>query len=213
MSFELARYRMVRDQLARRGVVDERVLGVMGRVARERFVDPVLHEAAYADRPLPIGEDQTISQPFMVAAMTEALELRPADRVLEIGTGCGYHTAILAELATAVYSVERIDVLARGAECRLEVLGYRRVHIRIGDGTLGWPAEAPFDAIVVSAGSPGIPRPLVEQLGLGGRLVFPMGDRELQTLVRIRKTEGSLREDCLGDCRFVRLVGQYGWEQ
>jgi protein-L-isoaspartate(D-aspartate) O-methyltransferase len=204
---------MVREQIAARGVRDARVLAAMGRVPRECFVDARLGAAAYDDKPLPIGTEQTISQPYMVGAMTEALELGTATRVLEIGTGCGYQTAVLAELGATVFSIERHAALAEAAGRRLEDLGYRSVRIRTGDGTLGWPEEAPFDAVLVTAGSPGIPRPLVAQLAVGGRLVFPMGDEELQTLVRIRKNEDGLQEDCLGECRFVPLVGRYGWDR
>lgn len=213
MSFDEARRRMVREQIAARGVRDARVLAAMGRVPRECFVDARLGAAAYDDKPLPIGTEQTISQPYMVGAMTEALELGTATRVLEIGTGCGYQTAVLAELGATVFSIERHAALAEAAGRRLEDLGYRSVRIRTGDGTLGWPEEAPFDAVLVTAGSPGIPRPLVAQLAVGGRLVFPMGDEELQTLVRIRKNEDGLQEDCLGECRFVPLVGRYGWDR
>jgi protein-L-isoaspartate(D-aspartate) O-methyltransferase len=213
VNFERARARMLDEQLVARGISDPRVLAAMARVERHRFVDEALQTRAYDDRPLPIGEHQTISQPLMVALMTQALELEGHERVLEIGTGCGYQTAVLAELAANVFSIERISSLAAAARRLLDRLGYHRIAIRIGDGTLGWAEEAPFDAIVVTAGSPQVPRPLIAQLTAQGRLVFPIGEEELQTLVRIRKNEGGLHEEYFGDCRFVKLVGRYGWER
>jgi protein-L-isoaspartate(D-aspartate) O-methyltransferase len=213
VTFDRARQSMVEEQLAGRGISDARVLEAMRRVERHRFIDVALRDAAYEDKPLPIGAEQTISQPFMVALMTEALELRGRERVLEIGTGCGYQTAILGELAEQVFSIERLETLAATARATLGSLGYTDISIRVGDGTLGWPEEAPFDAILVTAGTPVIPRPLIEQLAPGGRLVFPMGEEELQTLIRIRKKEDGLQEEYLGECRFVPLVGRYGWER
>lgn len=213
MNFERARARMVEEQLVSRGISDPLVLAAMARVERHRFVDEALQVRAYEDKPLPIGARQTISQPFMVGLMTQALELRGTERVLEIGTGCGYQTAVLAELAATVFSIERISTLAAAARQLLDRLGYYNVVIRVGDGTLGWAEDAPFDAIMVSAGTPQVPRPLVAQLCNGGRLVFPIGEEELQTLVRIRKEETGLREEYFGDCRFVKLVGRYGWER
>jgi protein-L-isoaspartate(D-aspartate) O-methyltransferase len=185
----------------------------VSKVERHRFVAEALQARAYDDKPLPIGERQTISQPYMVGLMTEALELRDGDRVLEVGTGCGYQTAVLAELAATIYTIERLAPLASMARQILDASGYANVVSRVGDGTLGWPDEAPFDAIIVTAGTPQVPRPLVNQLALGGRLVFPIGEEELQTLVRIRKEEAGLREEYFGDCRFVKLVGRYGWRQ
>lgn len=213
MNYERARARMVEEQLVGRGIADPRVLAAMARVERHRFVDEALEVRAYDDKPLPIGARQTISQPFMVGLMTEALALRGTERVLEIGTGCGYQTAVLAELVANVFSVERISSLAASARQLLDRLGYYNVAIRVGDGTLGWSDEAPFDAIVVTAGTPQVPRPLIGQLAEGGRLVFPIGEEELQTLVRIRKEGARLREEYFGDCRFVKLVGRYGWER
>lgn len=213
MNFARARERMVEQQLVNRGVDDVRVLAAVAKVERHRFVAEALQSRAYDDKPLPIGERQTISQPYMVGLMTEALELDPDDRVLEIGTGCGYQTAVLAELAATVYTIERLAALASKARQTLDALGYTNVVARVGDGSLGWPDEAPFDAILVTAGTPRVPRPLVAQLALGGRLVFPIGEEELQTLVRIRKEEAGLREEYFGDCRFVKLVGRYGWRQ
>ena len=213
MNFERARERMVEEQLVNRGISDLPVLAVLSKVERHRFVAEALRVRAYDDKPLPIGERQTISQPYMVGLMTQALELRGHERVLEIGTGCGYQTAVLAELAATVYTVERLAVLAAAARATLDAFGYTNVVTRVGDGSLGWAEEGPFDAILVTAGSPQVPRPLVAQLGMGGRLVFPIGEEELQTLVRIRKEAEGLQEDGFGDCRFVKLVGRYGWRR
>jgi len=211
MNFARARERMVEEQLVNRGVSDLRVLAAVSRVERHRFVAEALQMRAYDDKPLPIGEHQTISQPYMVGLMTQALELRGHERVLEIGTGCGYQTAVLAELAATVYTVERLAVLAAAARVTLEAFGYTNVVTRVGDGSLGWADAGPFDAILVTAGTPQVPRPLLAQLAMKGRLVFPVGEEELQTLVRIRKEEEGLHEEYLGDCRFVKLVGRYGW--
>jgi len=206
------RSRMVDTQIEARGVGDPRVLAAMRRVPRHLFVPQGLWDQSYNDYPLPIGEDQTISQPYIVALMTEALELRETDKVLEIGTGSGYQAAILAELAAEVYSLDRLASLAETARKVLESLGYKNLHLRAGDGTLGWPEDAPFDAILVTAGAPQVPRPLVEQLALGGRLVIPVGDRFSQTLTRVRKTKDGVKYDYLGGCRFVKLIGKYGWQ-
>lgn len=213
MSFARARERMIEQQLVNRGINDLRVLAAVSKVERHRFVAEALQARAYEDKALPIGERQTISQPYMVGLMTEALQLHESDRVLEVGTGCGYQTAVLAEIAATVYTIERLAPLASMARQTLDASGYTNVVARVGDGTLGWPDEAPFDAIIVAAGAPRVPRPLVAQLAIGGRLVFPIGEEELQTLVRIRKEEAGLREEYLGDCRFVKLVGRYGWRQ
>ena len=210
--FAAVRRRMVDTQIEARGVSDPLVLEAMRRVPRHRFVPQGLWDQAYNDYPLPIGEDQTISQPYIVALMTEALELRSTDRVLEIGTGSGYQAAVLAELAAEVYSIDRLASLAENAKKVLAVLSYKNFHVRVGDGTLGWPEEAPFEAILVTAGAHQVPRPLVEQLALGGRLVIPVGDRFSQTLTRIRKTKEGLKYDYMGGCRFVRLIGEYGWK-
>jgi protein-L-isoaspartate(D-aspartate) O-methyltransferase len=207
-----ARQLMVETQIRRRGVLDPRVLAAMSKVPRYRFVPRHLWEQAYSDYPLPIGEDQTISQPYIVALMTEALELTGQEKVLELGTGSGYQAAILAELAAQVYTIERIPSLARAAEQVLASLGYTNVQVIVADGTLGWPGEAPFDAILVTAGSPQVPPPLVEQLAIGGRLVIPVGDRYTQTLTRVRRTPEGLKHEYLGGCRFVKLIGRHGWE-
>jgi protein-L-isoaspartate(D-aspartate) O-methyltransferase len=209
-----ARARMIAEQLEGRGFSDQAVLEAMRRVPRHLFVEPGLRERAYEDTPLPIGDRQTISQPYMVALMTEALELRGGERVLEIGTGSGYQAAVLAELGARVVTIERLPALAERARAVLAALGYgERVMVEVGDGSLGFPAGAPYDAILVTAGAPQIPRPLVDQLTVGGRLVLPMGDDDVQTLVRIRRTAHGLEEDCLGDCRFVKLIGSFGWEE
>jgi len=206
------RKRMVEEQLLTRDIHDSRVLAAMTKVPRHRFVPDVLRSRAYEDNPLPIGEHQTISQPYIVALMAQALELKGDESVLEIGTGCGYAAAILAELCATVYSIEMIEELAARARALLTSLGYHNIYSQVGDGTLGWEERAPYDGIIVSACGPQIPRPLVEQLKPDGRLVFPMGEEEFQTLVRIRRTNSGLREEYLGDCRFVKLKGSYGWE-
>lgn len=206
------RLRMVKTQIEARGIKDFRVLEAMRRVPRHLFVDEDVRDQAYGDFPLPIGEEQTISQPYIVALMTEALELRDGDVVLEIGTGSGYQAAILAELTRMVYSIERFPRLVERARRVLAELGYDNVEIKQGDGTLGWPEKGPFDAIIVTAGAPRIPQPLIEQLKVGGRLVIPIGDRYNQDLIKVLKTEKGHKEKNLGGCRFVNLVGRYGWE-
>ncbi len=210
-----ARERMVRRHLVGRGIRDRAVLEAMRTVAREAFLPPELAEFAYEDAPLPIPEEQTISQPFIVALMTEALALRPTDRVLEIGTGSGYAAAILARVARQVYTVERHATLADVAAARFRDLGFDNVRVLHGDGTLGWPEHAPYDAIVVTAGGPHVPDALVAQLAVGGRLVIPVGeDRTLQTLVRLRRqADGRVRREELGGVRFVPLVGAGGWAE
>jgi len=211
MEFAIPRERMVTEQLARRGIRDERVLRAMGKVPRHLFVDEALAGRAYGDYPLPIGERQTISQPYMVALMTEALELVGHERVLEIGTGSGYQTAVLAELCSKVYSVERIKSLADRAVRTLDSLGYYNVLIRVGDGSLGWREEAPFDAILVTAGAPAVPGALVEQLAPKGRLAVPVGDAYGQTLRKGVKELDGMRWADLGGCIFVKLIGEQGW--
>ena len=203
---------MVARDLAGRGIRDAAVLAVMGEVPRERFVEPCLVEAAYDDCALPIDADQTISQPYIVALMTEALELRPTDRVLEIGTGSGYAAAVLGRIAAQVWTVERHQCLATQATGRLADLGLDNVNVVVGDGTLGWPEAAPYDAIVVTAGGPTIPEALLDQLADGGRLVMPVGaDQHDQELERVRRHGADLRTEPLGPVRFVPLVGEQGW--
>jgi protein-L-isoaspartate(D-aspartate) O-methyltransferase len=211
MEFAIPRERMVTEQLARRGVRDTRVLRAMGKVPRHCFVDEALSGRAYGDYPLPIGERQTISQPYMVALMTEALELVGHERVLEIGTGSGYQTAILAELCSKVYSIERIKPLADRAIRMLDSLGYYNVLVRVGDGSLGWREEAPFDAILVTAAAPTVPEALVEQLSPKGRLVVPAGDAYSQELRKGVKEDEGMRWTDLGGCVFVKLIGDQGW--
>jgi protein-L-isoaspartate(D-aspartate) O-methyltransferase len=208
---ERARLRMVDEQLAARGIKDRRVLSAMGRVPRHLFVEEALRDSAYGDHALPIGEQQTISQPYMVALMTETLALKGSERVLEIGTGSGYQTAVLAELAAKVYSIERIDSLAAKARRLLASLGYRNVQIKVFDGTYGWKEEAPFDAILVTAGSPEIPMPLTEQLKEGGRMVIPVGERTTQVLKKVTKTSAGIEVTSLTGCVFVPLIGSHGW--
>ena len=208
-----ARAHMVRTHIAARGVRDPAVLAAMRDVPREAFLPPELEEFAYADAPLPIERGQTISQPYIVALMTAAVALRPGDRVLEVGTGSGYAAAILGRIAHEVYTVERHEELARVAAERLAHLGFSNVSVFHGDGTLGWPEHAPYDAIVVAAGGPKVPEALLDQLAPGGRLVIPVGEgRSVQRLLRVtRGADGRLREEELGDVRFVPLIGTQGW--
>ena len=207
------RARMVDQQLRSRGIHSETVLRVMGEIPRERFLPPGREDQAYRDQALPLSLGQTISQPYMVAAMTEALCLQPTDRVLEIGTGSGYQTTVLARMASEVFSVERIPELALGAGDLLQELEVGNVRLEVGDGTLGWPSEAPYDAILVTAGAPKVPDPLLDQLvSEGGRLVVPVGDRAIQDLVRVTRTGDSYRSEKLLACRFVPLLGAEGWD-
>ncbi len=210
--FERERERMVDEQIARRGITDARVLQAMRRVPRHRFVEEPLRDRAYGDHPLPIGEQQTISQPYIVALMTSLLALSGTEKVLEVGTGSGYQTAVLAELARRVCSIERLGPLAARARARLEGLGYTNVWVRVGNGALGWSDEAPFDRILVAAGGPGVPPPLFEQLAEGGRMVLPLGNAEGQILTLVERVSGEMRTRPCGDCTFVPLVGKYAWE-
>ncbi len=207
------RREMVEEQIRRRGIRDARLLDALRAVPRHEFVPESLQALAYGDGPLVIGEGQTISQPFMVAAMTDALELAGDEKVLEVGTGSGYQAALLSLLAREVHTVERSAALAATARERLARLGYANVTVLEGDGTLGLPAQAPFDGIVVTAASPGIPPPLIEQLREGGRLVIPVGDAVQQECLLIRKQEGRLTQSLLHYCRFVPLVGRHGWPE
>jgi protein-L-isoaspartate(D-aspartate) O-methyltransferase len=211
MKFKRLREKMVATQLEARGIHDFRVLEAMRTVPRHLFVGEALQDQAYGDFPLPIGENQTISQPYIVAEMTQALEVTKDDRVLEIGTGSGYQTAILAEIAFRVYTIERMRDLFIKARKLLDQLAYHNVVAKCSDGTLGWPDESPFEAIIVTAGAPQVPEKLVEQLSIGGRMVIPVGDQFSQTLVKIRRDEDGIHKMDLGGCRFVKLIGEHGW--
>lgn len=207
-----SRQRMVETQLIKRGIIDKRVLEAFTRVPRHRFVADAFIGQAYEDYPLPIGSGQTISQPYMVAAMTECLELKGRETILEIGTGSGYQTAILADLAERVYTVERIEELAHEARRKVEALGYHNVAFRVGDGTIGWQEFAPYDRIIVTAGSPSIPTSLLDQLGDEGVMVIPIGGESIQQLNQIRKHKGHAVRKELFNCVFVPLLGKEGWK-
>jgi protein-L-isoaspartate(D-aspartate) O-methyltransferase len=209
------RMKMVDTQIRARGIRDPRVLKALEKVPRHLFVNEALRDQSYNDNPLPIDGGQTISQPYIVALMTEALELKGSEKVLEIGTGSGYQAAILAELVDHVFSIDRIASLAGNARRLLESLNYYNIAIRVGDGTLGWKDEAPFDAVMVTAGAPDIPKTLVEQIAVGGRLVVPVGGRHSQVLIKLTRLSESahdVKKEDLGGCRFVDLIGEYGWE-
>ena len=212
MDYSIARRRMVEQQIKARGIVDHRVIDAMLTIPRHLFVEAGLQSHAYGDASLPIGEKQTISQPYMVAAMTAALELQGDERILEIGTGSGYQTAILSKLVKRVYSIERIAVLAGRARKILDQLQLSNINIKIGDGTVGWKDQAPFSGILVAAGSPDVPQKYLDQLDIGGKLVLPVGDKEEQILIRIiRKNENHFEREQLMGCRFVPLIGEQGW--
>jgi protein-L-isoaspartate(D-aspartate) O-methyltransferase len=213
INYDQERRRMVDEQIVARGIQDERVLAAMRRIPRHEFLPEAIRGMAYTDNALPLGEGQTISQPYMVALMTESLRLTGTERVLEIGTGSGYQAAVLAELCEKVYTVERIKTLADKARATLDRLGYKGVAIKVYDGTYGWKEMAPFDAIIVTAGSPDIPAPLVEQLKEGGRMSIPVGDRYGQQLITVAKTpEGVVTERSI-PCMFVPLIGNHGWKE
>jgi protein-L-isoaspartate(D-aspartate) O-methyltransferase len=212
-TFAVQRAIMVEQQIRRRGVSDPRVLQAMERVPRHEFIPEEWKTRAYEDEPLPIGDEQTISQPYIVALMIAALHLKGTERVLEIGTGCGYQAAVLSSLVNEVFTIEMRPTLAHGAESRLRALGYANVRVHSGDGTLGLPADAPFDAILVAAAAPEIPSPLVEQLKEGGRLVAPVGSELQQELIVGTKRNGRLEIQRAGNCRFVPLRGTHGWKK
>ncbi len=212
MDFKELREFMVKTQLIPRGIKDERVLNTMKKVPRHLFVDDPMQYRAYDDMALSIGEGQTISQPYMVAVMTELLELKGNEKVLEIGTGSGYQAAILAELANEVYTIERFAVLAKHAEERFRSLGYDNIHIRVADGTLGWSGEAPFDRIIITAGTPKIPDSLIVQLSEGGLIIAPVGDRFSQQLLKCKKSRDRLSEEYHTPCVFVPLIGEHAWK-
>jgi protein-L-isoaspartate(D-aspartate) O-methyltransferase len=214
--YKKQRMRMVETQLKARDITDARVLKAMETIPRHLFVDEGLIEQAYNDNPLPIDANQTISQPYIVALMTQAMELKPTERVMEIGTGSGYQTAILASLAFRIFSVERIAALASKARKILDQLNYYNVAIRVGDGSYGWKEEAPFDAIITTAAVPEIPSYLLEQLAVGGRLIAPVGNRNVQNLYKVTclsKNPQDIKKEELGGCRFVSLIGESGWRE
>lgn len=203
---------MVEKQIVQRGIKDPLVLQAMLKVPRHLFVSEALVDSAYGDFPLPIGEGQTISQPFIIAQMTQALELKGHERVLEIGTGSGYQAAVLAQIVYKVYTIERNNTLFLQTRKLFDKLKYHNIVTRYSDGTLGWQQESPFDAIIVTAGGQKIPMPLIEQLAIGGKLVMPVGDHFSQDLIRLEKTPEGIQSANLGGCRFVKLIGQHGWE-
>ncbi len=211
MTFDEQRARMVDEQLRARGLTDERLLTAFRKVPRHLFVPEELRQDAYADRPLPIGGGQTISQPYIVALMTHGLRLQGHERVLEIGAGSGYQAAILAELALEVFSVERLPELLHLVAERLLALGYANVHLCPGNGSLGWPEHAPYDAMLVTAAAPEVPPPLLAQLAEHGRMVLPIGPAERQVLVEVHKHHGTVTRREIAHCVFVPLLGQYGW--
>lgn len=211
--FRVARERMVAQQIKARGITDEAVLSAMRKIPRHLFVEEALWDQAYGDYPLPIGQGQTISQPYIVAEMTQALILEGTEKVLEIGTGSGYQTAILCRMSREVVTVERLESLSRGAQARLAALAIGNVRFRIGDGTLGAPEDAPFDRVIVTAAAPDVPEPLFTQMREGGIMVIPIGGRWEQDLVSVRKEEGIPRKEYLGGCRFVPLLGAHGFSE
>jgi protein-L-isoaspartate(D-aspartate) O-methyltransferase len=212
LKFQKQREEMVKRQIESRGITDPGVLSAMRKVPRHYFVSEALMDQAYGDHPLPIGEQQTISQPFIVAEMTQALALNKDDRVLEIGTGSGYQAAILSRIVFRVYTIERIFTLYTRARKLFDELKYYNIVTKYSDGTSGWAEESPFDAIIVTAGAPRIPHVLINQLVVGGRLVIPVGDQHSQELVKIVKDENGIHQSNLGGCRFVKLVGEHGWD-
>ncbi len=212
-SLDEQRTEMVDRQLIARGISDPDVLKAMRGVPRDRFVPTKFLSDAYKDGPLPIGGGQTISQPYMVAVMTENLEIEPDNKILEIGTGSGYQTAVLLALTDNVYSIERITDIAEHARAVLRDLGYSDPNIKIGDGTLGWPEEGPFDGIIITSGAPSVPEPLKEQLADGGRMVIPVGPRHTQTLLKITRQGNRYTEKEITACVFVPLIGKHGWQQ
>lgn len=213
MDYQRLRDDMVDTQLVPRGIRDKAVLSAMRTVPRHLFLEESAQYRAYDDMALPIGEGQTISQPYMVAVMTELLGLTGKEKVLEIGTGSGYQAAVLAHLAKEVFTVERIVSLAEKAEQRFRELAYFNIHVKIGDGTLGWPEEAPFDGIIITAASPMVPNPIKEQVSENGIIVIPVGSRFSQQLIRIRKTMSGFEEQYHTPCVFVPLIGEHGWKE
>lgn len=212
-NFELIRRQMVETQIIRRGITNQQVVEAMLKVPRHKFVPQSLRNEAYNDYPLPIGEAQTISQPYIVAEMTVALESNKRSRILEVGTGSGYQSAILAEIVYEVFTIECKEALAMRAKRILEELGHKNIFTKVGDGTTGWQEYAPYDGILVTAATPQIPPPLIEQLKEGGTIVAPIGDRLTQILTKIKKISGKLHQEELFSCMFVPLIGTYGWHE
>jgi protein-L-isoaspartate(D-aspartate) O-methyltransferase len=213
IKYRRQREEMVRRQIEARGITEPHVLAAFRKVPRHLFVSEALRDQAYGDYPLPIGEQQTISQPYIVAEMTQALELNKKDRVLEIGTGSGYQAAILAEVVFRVYTIERIRSLYVQARKVLDQLNYHNVIMRCSDGTSGWRDEGPFDAVIVTAGAPVVPEILLDQLVAGGRMVIPVGNQHSQDLIKLTKDETGIHKSNLGGCRFVKLIGAHGWQE
>ncbi|MGD8344234.1 MAG: protein-L-isoaspartate(D-aspartate) O-methyltransferase [Desulfobacterales bacterium] len=213
IKYERQRDDMVNHQLKSRGINDPHVLEALRTVPRHLFVSEALRDQAYGDYPLPIGEQQTISQPYIVAEMTQALELGKDDRVLEIGTGSGYQAAVLAEIVFRVYTIERIRALYIQARKLLDRLNYHNIIMRCSDGTTGWQDESPFDAIMVTAGAPEVPEKLLDQLAAGGRMIVPVGNQHSQDLIKITKDKAGIHRSNLGGCRFVKLIGAQGWKE
>jgi protein-L-isoaspartate(D-aspartate) O-methyltransferase len=211
MKYQRLRNEMVTKQIVARGIRDPRVLSAMHSVPRHLFVSEAMMDQAYGDYPLPIGEQQTISQPYIVAEMTQALQLTPEDRVLEIGTGSGYQAAILSHIAFRVYTIERIYSLYVRTRKLFDQLRYHNIVTRYSDGTTGWKEESPFDAIIVTAGAPEIPAVLINQLAVGGRMVIPVGDRHSQDLIKLVRDQQGIHQTNLGGCRFVKHIGEHGW--
>ncbi len=211
--YRIERERMVKTQLKKRGISNSRVLEAFKKVPRHHFVPKDLADQAYADGPLPIGKSQTISQPYMVAIMTQSAEIVPGNRVLEIGSGSGYQCAILAELGAEVYTIERVPALGKQARETLRRLNYQDIHTRAGNGTLGWEEEAPFDAILITAGAPEIPQPLLDQLAIGGRLVVPLEEDYSQVLYIVRRSQEGFHRERGERCTFVPLIGKHGWKK
>ncbi|CAD7843327.1 MAG: Protein-L-isoaspartate O-methyltransferase (EC 2.1.1.77) [Olavius algarvensis Delta 4 endosymbiont] len=213
LKYRRQREAMVRKQIEARGVSDSAVLAAMQKVQRHLFVSEALRDQAYGDYPLPIGDGQTISQPYIVAEMTQALQLNPDDRVLEIGTGSGYQAAVIAEIAFRVYTIERIHSLFVKTRALFDRLKYHNIVTRYSDGTTGWSDQAPFDAIMVTAGAPDIPPILLQQLAVGGRLVMPVGDQHVQELIKLYRDADGIHQTKMGGCRFVKLIGEHGWHE
>ncbi|MBA4389864.1 MAG: protein-L-isoaspartate O-methyltransferase [Syntrophus sp. (in: bacteria)] len=212
--YDSKRQYMVETQIVARGITNSRVIDAMRKIPRHLFLDEALWPQAYEDHAMPIGEKQTISQPYIVALMTEALQLTNKKKILEIGTGSGYQTAILAELAEQVYSIERIPSIAKRARKIFDKLQYRNIVITISDGTSGWREHSPYDGIIVTAASPNVPKPLLEQLAIGGQIVIPIGEESAQDLMVYTKEDiNDFKEENYGGCRFVKLVGEYGWRE